>query len=125
MRVNINERIGVREGGIAISERAEESSRNSTPPGTIGDIHDIRSEQPVHANAALTRFGQRGARLANFEGQDSDGDSVKAAKSIITKVTAVANVSAPIPLSEHGSHIKAFRMGYLQLFDEFKGKLVD
>lgn len=36
-------------GGAAISERPSESGRDSTPPGTLGDFHDIRSE---HIQAA-------------------------------------------------------------------------
>ena len=39
-------------------------------------------------------------------------------------MTAVAVVSAPIPLAETGSALTAFKMSYQQLFEEFKGKLV-
>jgi hypothetical protein len=64
LEVNLNERIGQRDGGTAISERPDESSRNSTPPGTVGgDIHDVRSEQHT---ATAHRFGQRAGKLTKF-----------------------------------------------------------
>ena len=105
LQVNLNDRIGQRDGGTAISERPEESSRNSTPPGTVGgDVHDIRSEQHT-TGAALHRLTQGGgAKLTRFVQELGDHssaeDSARATKSAQTKLTVVANVSAPIPLKE-------------------------
>ena len=33
-----------RDDGAAISERPEEDSDRSNPPGTVGEYHDVRSE---------------------------------------------------------------------------------
>ena len=113
---NIHERDFGRDGGTAISERPEEDSHNSTPPGTVGDLHDIRSEQhaarPERHRFVPSQPGQLGKLEGNAENSSNPDDSARAQKSHFTKVTAVANVSAPIPMNDTSGALAAFKMSY-------------
>ena len=88
----------VRDGGAAISERPSESGRDSTPPGTIADYHDVRSE---HIQAAAHFNRHRVGLPLDVNREISSGeDSVRAHRSVTTKAAAVAVTSQKIVLRE-------------------------
>jgi hypothetical protein len=92
----IADRQRVREDGAAISERASESGRDSTPQGTIADFHDIRSEQHQYANFQKNRAAPFDINRENSSGEDS----VRATRSVMTKQTTVAVISQKVALKE-------------------------
>ena len=81
-----------------ISERPEESDARSSPPGTIGEPHDIMSEN-IESHFHFRKSHK--VAYTHFADQLSDeGVSREAHKSTVTKVSAVAVVSPPIALQE-------------------------
>lgn len=91
------DRTRVREDGAAISERASESGRDSTPQGTIADFHDIRSEQHQYAHFQKNRSS---LPFDVNRGNSSDKDSCEATRSVMTKQTNVAIISQKVVLKE-------------------------
>lgn len=92
------------EDAEAIYELPDESDNRSSPPGTIGEVHDIMSEN-IESN--LTKFrkfkgGAAGPLTVKEDearsSEDQDTVSKEAHKSSVTKVSAVAVVSPAIAL---------------------------
>jgi hypothetical protein len=99
------DQVRIREDGAAISERASESGRDSTPQGTIHDFHDIRSEQHQYGNFQKNRAAPFDI---NRGGSSSGKNSVEATRSVMSKQTNVAVVSQKVILKETNSAQLAF-----------------
>lgn len=113
------------EDAEAIYEAPNESENASSPPGSIGEKHDIRSENIQ--TSSFYRFGAAFKQPYTVKPTDeiSDGGvSAEAHKSEATKVSAVAMVSPPLPVPETSRSIQTFNMTYDKLFAEFQQELV-
>ena len=101
----------------AISERPDESDNRSSPPGTIGEPHDIMSEN-IESHFQFRKSNK--IPYTQIVGEFSDeGVSKEANKSAVTKVSAVAHVSPPIALQETSRSIQTFSLVYDRLFKNF------
>ena len=104
-----------------ISERPDESENRSGPEGTIGEPHDIMSEN-IESNFHFRRAYK--VPYTQIADQLSDeGVSKEAHKSTATKMSAVAHVSPTIHYQESSRSIQAFGMIYDKLFSQFQEQL--
>ena len=106
----------------AIFEHPDESGHNSSPPGTVGHMHEIMSE---HVGVErFNRFDKKPNKL-DIHNQDSDDDTSKEAhRSDMTKLSSVAVVSPQIALVETTRSVEAFRSNYDRIFHEFHERLL-
>ena len=115
-----------RAGGGAISERENETERDTSPPGTIGDYQEVRSENVKITHGLKSRQNNKPPPGINkADSSDDEDTSVRALKSELTKQTAVAIVSPTIAMKETSRAMDCFNSNYDLLFRDFKAKLVD
>ena len=107
----------------AISERPDESDNRSSPPGTIGEPHDIMSEN-IESSHFHFRKSQKVPYTMMADQISDEGVSKEANKSAVTKVSAVAVVSPPIALQETSRSIQTFSLVYDKLFKQFQENLI-
>lgn len=112
----------------AIYEQPNESENASSPPGSIGEHHDIMSENIKTTN--FKKFGRQYKKPFTVKPQDdlSDGGvSKEAIKSQVTKVSAAACaiVSPPVNVPDTSRSIQNFGMIYERLYVEFKQEVTN
>ena len=109
----------------AIYEQDNESENQTSPPGSIGDKHDIMSENIVAKNFRKLGKGYNKPYTVKQNDGSQDGNSVsqEAHKSEATKVSAIAAVSPPVAVPDTSRSIQTFSLQYDKLFAEFKEEL--
>lgn len=115
-------------GGEVISERERETDRESSPPGTIGDYQEVRSENVKFTQGLKKKNMSKPTATAGHHQNGSDDEedhSVRALKSELTKQTAVAIVSPTIAINETSRAMECFNSNYELLFRDFKVQLVE
>jgi hypothetical protein len=80
-----------------ISEQPEESENPSSPAGTIGEHHDIMSEN-IESN--FRKFGKGKPYQNNMFGVEPTEMSNFAGRSEMTKLSKVAEVSPAVPVGD-------------------------
>ena len=103
----------------AIYEQPNESENASSPPGSIKERQDIMSEN-IKPNFKKLGRGVNKPFTQKLEEDQTDEDvSKEAHRSEVTKVSAVAAVSAPIAVPDTSRSIQNFNLCYDRLFQEF------
>ena len=107
------------EGG-RISEEEHESENRSTPPGTIGEIQDVMSE-----NIETSKNRLHNKKHGTFTHHPkSSGPVFERKDSNVTKCSHFAVVRERIQLPNDNRHVLSFKKCYDRLFKEFKERLV-
>ena len=112
-----------------IVEEDEEGSGRTSPPGTIGEVHEYMSEnietvnkiakKKVIGNASVTGkkesqgFVQKPQQQVVSEKEEQD----------VEACSTFAVIREKIPLTNDNKHVQAFKMKYDQLFNLFQAKL--
>lgn len=111
------------EDADAISEQPDESDNRSSPPGTIGEPHDIMSEN-IESHFHFRKSHKVPYTVHEDDRLSDEGVSKEAHKSTVTKVSQVAVVSPPIALQETSRSIQTFSLVYDKLFKQFQEQLI-
>lgn len=104
-----------------IDEVEEEGSGRTSPPGTIGEVHEYMSENIesniVHKIKNLK--GQGNKSVVGAKDPPIDRQPVFEERSEVTACSNFAVIREKIPLTNDSKHVKAFKHTYDTLFAEF------
>lgn len=120
-----------------IVEEDEEGSGRTSPPGTIGEVHEYMSENigPIGVNKIDKRLkvGNQSVsaqkdniqfqNVAKHTEKEKDKEKEKEEQDI-EAVSTFAVIREKIPLTNDNKHIVQFKTNYDKLFDEFHEQLV-
>lgn len=68
-------------GGGVISERENETERDTSPPGTIGDFQEVRSENVKITRGLKQRKNMKESKVSKHGSDEEEDTSVRALKS--------------------------------------------